>query len=123
MLFVTGIDLVAPGARLVVEVVPVGKFPAGQKVVFDERERPFHAARAVGVADFMRLELETITLGEGRHLGNRHHVLSGAPQHDYVGVVDHDDFVGSAEVLRGLGQEHLAVKALEGRIELKEQHV
>jgi chemotaxis protein histidine kinase CheA len=39
-----------------------------------------------------------------------------------VGVVDHEDQRGAVEVDEGVGQEDLAVEALESGIALEEQH-
>ena len=63
----------------------------------------------------MSLEAEAETFGKGRHLGHRNHLAAGAAQHHDMGVVDHDPLHrSSAEVAQGLGQEDLAVEALEG---------
>ena len=40
-----------------------------------------------------------------------------------MSVVDHLRFAAAAEILRGLRKKHLAVEALEGRVELEKQHV
>ena len=58
MFLVSRVDAVAPLARLLIQIVPTGERAAGQKVVFDEGKRAFHARRAVGVADLMRHEAE-----------------------------------------------------------------
>ena len=52
------IDAVAPLARLVVQILPVGERASGQKVVFDEVERPLDTGRTVGVADLVGHEAE-----------------------------------------------------------------
>jgi hypothetical protein len=38
-----------------IQIAPGGKGAAGQKVVFDEGKRTFHARRAVRVADLVRI--------------------------------------------------------------------
>src|SRR6266581_1802038 len=74
-----GVDLVAPGPGLGVEVGPVAKRPAGEEVLLDEVEVSLDAGRAVGVADLVGGEGEAAeALAEGHHLGDRHHVLAGA---------------------------------------------
>src|SRR5208282_2346929 len=69
----------------------------------------------------MSHETEAEALGKSGHLGYGNHLASGATQHHYMGVVDHDPLGGAAEVAQGLGEKHLAIETLEGRVQLKEQ--
>ncbi len=70
----------------------------------------------------MGLKLEAVAFGEGCHLRHWCHVRSRAAQHHDVGVVDHHGLTGAIEVLQRVGEEHLAVKSLEGRVKLEKQH-
>src|SRR6266545_7429001 len=89
VLLVGAIDLVAPSASSLVEIVPVGKLPSGQKVFLNEPERPFYPAGSIGIADLMGVELKAVALAEGCHLRYRHHVRACAAQHHDMCVVDH----------------------------------
>ena len=66
MFLVRGVDLVAPLARLLIQILPTGERAPGQKVVLDEPEGPFHARRTVGIADLMRHELKPEALAQRR---------------------------------------------------------
>ena len=67
-------------------------------------------------------ELKTETLAERSHLGHRRHLAPGAAQHHHMRVIDHDAGRAAREVPQRLGEKHLAVKTLEARVALKEQH-
>src|SRR5688572_32854007 len=60
VLLVSAVDLVAPRAGLLIEIVPAGKLSSGQKVLFNKPERPLHAAGSIGIADLMGIELKKI---------------------------------------------------------------
>jgi len=122
VLLVGAVDLVAPSAGLLVEIVPVIKLSSGQKVFFNEPEWPLHAAGSIGIADLMGVELKAVALGEGCHLRHGYHVFPRAAQDHDMRVVDHRGLGRSAEIHQDLSQKHLAVEALERRVELKKQH-
>src|SRR5208282_6594372 len=63
MFLVGGVDLVAPLARLLIQIFPTGKGASGQEVVLDEPEGPLDARRAVGMTDRMGHEVKTETFG------------------------------------------------------------
>jgi hypothetical protein len=42
VLFVSGVDAIAPLARLAVEILPTREGSAREKVILDEVERPLH---------------------------------------------------------------------------------
>ena len=67
-------------------------------------------------------ELKAEALPEGRHLRHRRHPAPRAAQHHHVRVIDHHAGGRAAEVAQRVGEKHLTVKALEGRVTLKEQH-
>ena len=122
MFLVGGVDLVAPLARLLIQVFPTGEGASGQEVILDEREGPLHTRRTVGIADRMRHEVKAETLGEGGHFGHGNHLASGAAQHHHMGVVDHHAARGAREVTQSGGEKHLAVKTLKGRGALEKKH-
>src|SRR5208282_572433 len=123
MFLVSRVDAVAPLPCLLVQLLPTGEGAACQEVVLDKVKRPLYATGTVGIAALMGLEAETVTFGKGGHLGDRNHLTAGAAQHHDMGVVDHDPLHGSpAEVTYTLGQKHLAIEALEGWVQLEEQH-
>jgi hypothetical protein len=68
-------------------------------------------------------ETSAVTLGKRRHLRHWNHLPAGAAQHHYVRVIDHQPFRRTTEIAQSLGQKNLAVEALEGWIQLEEQHV
>jgi len=70
----------------------------------------------------MRPEDEAEALGEGRHLGRRHHPRARAGGDDDVRVINHARRGRAAQVLQRVGQEDLAVKPREGRVGLEEEH-
>jgi hypothetical protein len=117
------VDLVAPGARLGVEVREGVETPAGQEVIFDVVEGPFDARRPICVADFVGDKFEAEALSEGHHLGHRHHLSSAAREHDQMRIVDHALLAASLEVRDRVGQKDLALEATEVRISLKEEHM
>ena len=122
MFLVGGVDLVAPLARLLIQILPTGEGASGQEVVLDEGEGPLHARRTVGITDLMSHEVKAETLGQGGHLGHGNHLASGAAQHHHMGVVDHDAGGGAGEITQGVGEKHLAVKTLKARVAPEEQH-
>ena len=89
MLLVGRVDLVAPLARLLVQILPTGECAPRQKVVFDEGERALHARRTIGIADLVRHKAEPETFRERLHLGHRNHFTPRAAQHHHMRVVDH----------------------------------
>jgi hypothetical protein len=117
-----GVDLVAPDDGLAIEVVPIVEVATGEEVLVDVVEGPLDARRAVGVADLVGGEGKVEPLGEGGHLGHRHHVSAGAREHDDVGVVDHAAAARAPEIGQRVGEEDLAVEAREGRAALDEDH-
>jgi hypothetical protein len=96
MFLVSRVDAVAPLTRLLIQILPTGERAAGQKVVFDEGKRAFHARRAVGVAALVRHEAESEAFGEGIHFGHGNHFASRAAQHHHMRVVDHHALDGAA---------------------------
>ena len=101
MFLISGVDLVAPLPRLLIQVSPVGELTAGQEVRLYEPEGPFYARGTVGISDRVRHELKAETLAEGRHLRHRNHVAPGAAQHDDMRVIDHHAGRAAAEVSAG----------------------
>ncbi len=85
-------------------------------------EGPFHAPRTIRIADLVRHEPEPEALGKSRHLRHGHHLAARAAQHHHVRVVDHHAPGRSAKIAQRVGEKHLAVETLEGRVELEEQH-
>src|ERR1039457_1444465 len=122
MFLVCGVDLVAPLARLPIQILPTGERAPSQKVVFDEPERPFYAGGTIGIPNRMRYEPNPETLSKRGHLRHGNHLAPSAAQHHDVRVVDHDAFARAAEVAYRIGQKHLAVETLKRRVALKEQH-
>ncbi len=104
----TGIDLVAPLAGLLVGIGPVAEGAARQEVGLDVAEAALDSRRAVGVAYRMSLETEAVAVGEGGHLGHRHHVATRAFQHHQVSVVNQAGFTSPLKVLEGVGESLLA---------------
>jgi hypothetical protein len=121
MALVGGVHLVAKGARLGIEIGEVGKAAAGQEIVLDEMKGPLDAGRAVGIALFMRPEDEAKALGEGRHLGCRHHPRARAGRDDDVCIVNHAGRGGPGHILERVGEEDLAIEAREDRVGLEEE--
>src|ERR1019366_9169696 len=78
MFLVSRVDAVAPLARLLIQVLPTGERAPGQKVIFDEGKRTFHARRTVGIADLVRHEAESEAFREGLHFGHGDHLSSAA---------------------------------------------
>ena len=70
----------------------------------------------------MGSKLETKAFTEGFHLRHRNHLSSRAAQHDDMSVIDQRVPAASAKETQGIGQEDLAVEALECRVTLEEQH-
>src|SRR5215472_4359004 len=117
MFLVSGVDLVAPLASLLIEILPIGEGTSGQEVPFDKVEGPLHARRAVGMAELMGHEVKAETLGEGGHLGHGNHLATGAAQHHDMRVVKEGPASGAGEVRGVLGENPLAVKARERGLE------
>ena len=74
------------------------------------------------MTDLVRFEDKAKPLGKGSHLGGGDHHLPRARRDDDVSVVDEAAGSGAAEVTQRLGQERLALKAREARIDLEEDH-
>src|SRR2546422_11329063 len=70
----------------------------------------------------MGSKLETKAFTEGFHLRHTNHLSSRAAQHDDMSVIDQRVPAASAKETQGIGQEDLAVEALECRVTLEEQH-
>src|SRR2546422_11562405 len=70
----------------------------------------------------MGSKLETKAFTEGFHLRHTNHLSSRAAQHDDMSVIDQRVPAASAKETQGIGQEDLAVEALECRATLEEQH-
>ena len=77
---------------------------------------------AIGISFFVGLETESVALGKGGHLGDRHHVSARTLQHHHVGVVDHADLASSRKVLESVREKHFAIEAGKGGKELEKQH-
>ena len=92
MFLVGRIDLIAPLARLLIQILPTGKRAPRQKVVLDEPERPLHARRAVGMPELVSHKAKGKALGKGNHFRHRNHFAARAAQYHDVCVVDHDPF-------------------------------
>src|ERR1035441_5038236 len=122
MFLVSGVDFVAPLARLAVQILPTGKRATCQKVALYEPEWPFHARRAVGVAAFMRHETEPEAIRERLHLRHRNHFASRAPQHHHVRVIDHHALDHAARMPQRVGEKYLAVESVKRRMDLEKQH-
>ena len=122
MALVTAVDLLAPLAGLLVEIVPVLEGAAGEEVPFNEPKGSLDTGGAIFVQDFMGAELKAVALGESRHFRHRDHFGSGAPQDHDMRVIDHDDRGSPLKILQSLGEKDLAVEALKGRVALEEEH-
>src|SRR5208283_5696947 len=118
MFLVSGVDFVAPLARLPIQILPTGERSPRQKVGFDKPEGPFHAGRTIGIPNRVRYEPETETLSKRGHLGHGNHVASCAAQHHDVRVIDHDAPSRAGEVAYRIGEKHLAVETLKRRVTL-----
>jgi len=116
------IDAIAPLSGLEVEIVPTGEAAAGKEVVVNEVEGTFDACRTIGITEFVGSELKAKAFAKGFHLRHWNHVSPGAAQYDDMSVIDHRVPAASAEKTQSLGQEDLAVEALECRVALEEQH-
>lgn len=123
MFFILAVDLVAPCAGALVEIIPIGKLSSGQKVVFNEVEWPFHPPGPVGISDPVSVKLKAVAFGKGRHLRYRDHVWSRSAQYNDVRVIGHHAFAAASKVLQGFRQKHFAIETLECRIALEKQHM
>src|ERR1700752_499269 len=122
MFLVSRVDLVAPFPRPPVQIVPSGEGAPGQEVSLNEAEGAFYTPRAVRVPNCMRNKLKTEPLAERGHLRHGHHLASAAAQHDHMRVVDHHASRGAPHIAQSIGEKHLAIETLEGRIALEKQH-
>ena len=122
MLLVGRIDAIAPLAGLNIEILPTGKSASCKEVVLYEVKRSFDASGTIRITELVGSELETEAFTEGLHLGHWNHLTARAAEHDDVSVIDHDPTANAAEKTQRVGQEHLAIEALERGIALKEQH-
>src|SRR5258705_5124714 len=118
----SSVHLVTPLASLTVGVLPVLEGATGQKVVFNIGKPPFDVSRTIGVPFLMGFEREVVAFAEGLHLRDGNHIASGPLEYYQLRVVDHAGGTAAAQVVQGVGKEHLAVKAREVGIELKEDH-
>src|ERR1035437_4854255 len=122
MFLISGVDFVAPLARLVVQILAAGDRTASQKVTLDKPEGPFHARRTVGIAPLMRHEAESEAIRERLHLGHRNHLAPRAAQHHYVRVIDHHALDHAARMAQRVGEKYLTVESVKSRMDLEEQH-
>ena len=122
MLLVGRIDAIAPLAGLKIEILPTGESASGKEVVLDEVKRSFDASGTIRITELVGSELETEAFAEGLHLGYWNHLTASATQHNDVSVIDQDPTANPSEKTQGVGQEHLAIEALERGVALKEQH-
>lgn len=122
MLLVSGVNLIAPLACLLIQILPTGEGPPGEEVALDKAERPLHAGRPIGVAQFVSHESESEAIGKSFHLRHRDHFASRAAQHNDVRVIDHHAGAGPRKVAQRFGQKHFAVETPEGGITLEKQH-
>ena len=90
--------------------------------MLDEMKRALDAGRPIGIALLMGAEDKAEAIGEGGHLGRRHHPRAGAGGDDDVRVINHARRGRAAQVLQRVGQKDLAVKPREGRVGLEEEH-
>jgi hypothetical protein len=122
MFLVSGVDLVAPLPRPLIQILPTAEGAPGQEVGLDEPEGPLHAPRTVRISNRVRHELKAEALSKGGHLRHWNHVASAAAQHDHMRVIDHDASCGATHVAQRVGEKDLAVEASERGITLEEQH-
>src|ERR1017187_7221144 len=122
MFLISGVDFVAPLARLIVQILPTGERSARQKVALDKPEGPFYARRAVGIAPLMCHEAKPEAVRERLHLRHRNHLAPRAPQHHHVRVIDHHALDYAARMPQRVGEKYLAVESVKRRIDLEEQH-
>src|SRR2546429_1714681 len=86
MLFIGGVEAIAPLPSLPVQVLPTGEGTTGQEVVLNKPERSFYAGGSVGIATLVGHEVEAEALGKGRHLGHGNHFSPGSPQHHHMRI-------------------------------------
>src|SRR6201998_4157950 len=122
MFLVSRVAAVGPLPRPPVQIVPSGEGSPGQEVSLNEAEGAFYTPEAVHVPNCMRNKLKTEPLAERGHLRHGHHLASAAAQHDHMRVVDHHAGGGATHIAQSIGEKHLAVETLEGRIALEKQH-
>ena len=79
-------------------------------------------APRIGIASFMRHESKPEAVGERLHLRHGNHLSPRAAQHHHMRVVDHHALRRAVHVAHRIGEKHLAVEALKGGRDLKEQH-
>jgi hypothetical protein len=121
MVFIRGVDFVAPRPRLGIEIGEVRKGPPSEKIGFDEPKRTFHAAGSIGIAFLVGAEGEAKALGEGGHFRRGHHPRARAGGDHDVRVVNHAGRAGAGHVLERVGEKDLAGKSREGRVHLDEE--
>src|ERR1035438_768881 len=76
MFLIGRVDLIAPLARLVVQLVPTAESAPGKKVILYKMERSLHASRTVSIAALMRHEAEAEAFSKRLHLGHGNHFRS-----------------------------------------------
>src|SRR5258708_12466891 len=89
MFLVSGIDFVAPLARLTVQILPTGESAPRQKVGFDEPERSFYPPGAIRVSHFVSHEVKAEALSKGRHFRHSNHIPSRTPHHPHIRALHH----------------------------------
>jgi hypothetical protein len=122
MLLVGRIDAIAPLAGLKIEILPTGESASGKEVSLNKVKGSLDTSGTIRITGFVGAKLETEAFAEGLHLGHWNHLTSGAEEHNDVSVIDHDPTADAAEKTQDIGQEHLAIEALERGVALKEQH-
>jgi len=122
MLFIGGVDAIAPLPSLPVQVLPTGEGTTGQEVVLNKPERSFYAGGSVGIATLVGHEVEAEALGKGRHLGHGNHFSPGSPQHHHMRIVNHDAGWAAGEIPQGFGEKDFTIETLKRRVDLKKQH-
>src|SRR5437867_4859965 len=120
--FVRAVDAITPLAGLLIQVLPTGERASGKEVAINERERPFYACGAIGIATLMSGEAKAETFTKSLHLGNRNHVGSGSAQDHNVGVINFDALGGAAKITQRIGQKDFTVETLKSRVALNKQH-
>ena len=117
-----GVDLLAPGGQLPVEVGHVRKRAPWVEVILDEGERSFGPAFAIGIAHGVGHKRKAEPLAERLHLRGDDRLPPGSVGDHDAGIVDHASSRGSAQEQKGFGQEDLGVEPVEGRITPGEEH-
>ena len=108
-----------PFQGLAVEILHVLEDAPGQEVGLDGVKRAFLAGLAVGVAQRMTAENESVGLREARHFRNDEGLGTRATQTGQVGVVDDAFLGGIAQKGERLVKKAFHLEAVEGSVELQ----